>query len=92
MAEVTPLPRQHKIGFPPDPEVIKMLEDALALAREGKIQAIATAVVYHDDLTPGGETGSGWALTVGTRFALAYAVEKLHTRFAHANHLDPDQR
>lgn len=90
MAEVTSLLRQHKTGFQPDPEVVKMLEDALALAREGKIRAVATAVVYHDDLVPDGETGAGWALTPGTRFALTYAVEKLQFRLAHGNHLGID--
>lgn len=88
MADITPLPRQHKNGFPPDPEVVKALEDALALAREGRIRAVGMAVVYHDDLEPGGETASGWALTSGTRFALSYAIEKLRTKFAHACHID----
>ena len=90
MAEVTPLPRQHKVAFAADPEVVKMLEDALALAREGRIQAFGMAVVYHDDLVPGGEAGSGWALTSGTRFALAYAIQKLHMRFSRHCHIDED--
>lgn len=90
MAEVTPLPRQHKTGFSPDPEVVKMLEDTLALAREGKVRAVGMALVYHDDLVPDGETGSGWAMATGTRFALTYAVEKLQTRLAQCNHLGID--
>lgn len=88
MADVTPLLRQHKVGFPADPEVVKMLEDLLAMAKEGRVQAVATAVVYHDDLVPGGETGSGWALTQGTRFALGYAIQGLAIKFAHNCHID----
>ncbi len=87
MADVTPLPRPHKVGFPADPEVVKMLEDLLAMAREGRVQAVATAVVYHDDLVPDGETGSGWALAQGTRFALAYAIQGLEAKFARHCHI-----
>lgn len=88
MADVTPLLRQHKTGFPPDPEVVKELEAALALAKEGKIRAVGLAAVYHDDLIPDGSTGDGWALTSGTRFALAYAIQSLQLRFAHYCHID----
>lgn len=90
MADVTPLPRQHKVGFPADPEVVKMLEDLLAMAKEGRVQAVATAVVYHDDLVPDGETGSGWALTPGTRYALAYAIKGLETKYAYHCHIERD--
>lgn len=88
MADVTPIPRQHKVGFAPDPGVIKELEAALALAREGKIRAVGLAVVYHDDLIPDGSTGDGWALTPNTQFALAYAIQSLQLRFAQHCHND----
>lgn len=87
-AEVTQLPRAHRVGFAPDPAVVKHLEDALDLAKSGKIRAVATVVVYHDDLIADGSTGSGWALTEGTRFALSYGIQGLLTRFAQYCHID----
>ena len=80
-AEIRTLPVEHRIGFPPDPGVVKYCEDLLELAKSGKMRAISSAVVYHDESIPDGETGSGWALTLGTRYALNHALAQLCYRF-----------
>lgn len=80
-AEVRSIPVQHRVGFPPDPEVVKHIEDLLELAKSGKIRAVASAVVYHDGLVPDGEIGSGHCAPPGTRFALGYAISMLWYRF-----------
>jgi hypothetical protein len=41
---------------PPAEDLIELLEDALEKARDGKLSAVALAVVYRD-----GNTGHGWS-------------------------------
>ena len=75
--EPVPFPRKMKIGFPPDPAVIDMLETLLGYARTGELQAVAVAVVYTDGLLPGAVINSGWAAAPGCYFAINSAIGKL---------------
>jgi hypothetical protein len=59
---------------PPGEDVVERLEETLALAREGKISAVAIAIVYRD-----GSTGDARSKlpSIGT---MAGAVSVLHQR------------
>lgn len=80
-AEVHAIPVEHKVGFPPCPEVVKEVEHLLELAKAGKITGIATACVYHDDLCIDGTTGTGWAHSAGTGHAMGAAIAALNWRW-----------
>ena len=69
MPELTPLDCE-----PPTKDVVTKLEEALADAREGKISAIALAVVYRD-----GSTGGSWS-KIHSVATLIGSVGILHDR------------
>jgi hypothetical protein len=46
-------------------------------ARTGRLRAFAVAIVYHDDITPGGEVNRAWVTTPGTAWALDTAIGRL---------------
>lgn len=80
-AEVKTLPVKHREAFPPREDIIKEAEAILAMAKEGKIQAFAWALVYADDLSLAGEVTNGWIAESGTRFGMGYAISELGWRF-----------
>lgn len=65
---------------PPDGDVIAKLEETLAIAREGRVSAVAIAVVYRD-----GSTGDAWskphsiATLLGATSVLAQRLASLLT-------------
>ena len=80
-ADVHPLPQRVKKEFEPHEPLVKMLEQLLEYAKDGRMQAAAVAVVYHDHLVPGGEANDGWHCASGTRFALSHAINRLHHKW-----------
>lgn len=70
MTDLTPIPCEPA----PHPSVIEHLEHTLAMAREGKISAVAIAVVYRD-----GATGDSFSKTP-SRATMIGAVSILHAR------------
>lgn len=80
-AEVKKLPVQHREAMTPSPEIIKEAEAILELAKEGKVQGFAWALVYHDGLTPAGETTNGFHAESGTRYAMSHAIAQLSWRW-----------
>lgn len=60
----------------PDGEIIAVIEDLLARAKSGDLQAIAYCTVSDD-----GVVGTGWAGTDGTRHPLGMAVSILSVRY-----------
>lgn len=78
MSDPVRLPIERvKLRFAPHPPLVKMLETLLEMAKEGKVQGVATAVVYHDHLEPGGEVGEGWQNAMGTNYAMSHALGRL---------------
>ncbi len=78
MGESVPFISKAKQRFEPHPPLVKMLEDMLADAKEGKLQAVICGCVYSNDLEPGGATGVGISTSPYTRYAMAYAVSELN--------------
>lgn len=62
---------------PPTGDTVMILEDVLRMAQEGRISAVAIAVVYRD-----GSTGDAWSKPLSTA-ALIGAVTVLQTRLTH---------
>ena len=81
MAEPVKFPKEAKHPFSPHPDVIKLLEDTLALAKEGRVQAVGLACVYRDELEPAGETYSTWAMGSGTKYGLTHAIVALKAKW-----------
>lgn len=61
--------------------MVKFVENLLEQAKSGTLRLIAVACVYKNDLTPAGSIDTGWSRTIGTRFALGYAIQQLQHRF-----------
>lgn len=64
------------IGNEPDQMVVDMLEDLLARAKVGDVQALAYAHV-----APGGSVANGWEGTGASVHSLGFAVSVLHHRY-----------
>lgn len=86
MAEPVKFPKEAEACILPNQGVIKLLEDTLALAKEGKVQAVGVACVYRDSVVPAGETYSTWAMGRHTKFGLTHAILMLQTAWAEACH------
>lgn len=66
---------------PAAPDVIETLEEALAEAREGRLSAVAIAVVYRD-----GVGGASWS-ALPSRMAMLGAISRL----SHKINIEADQ-
>jgi hypothetical protein len=75
--EVRPLIVQHREKFSPSKPIVEELEALLAEARTGKLQAVAVALVRHDDLTVDAETAHCMISAPGTKYALTHAIQTL---------------
>lgn len=84
MREPVRFPKEAKKEFTPHPDVLKLLEDTLALAKEGKIQAVGVACVYHDGLNGAGATFSTWAMGPGTQYGMTHAITALQAAWSQA--------
>ncbi len=71
-----------KVRAAPEPGLIKMLEDMLVMAKEGKLQGVACACVYANDLEAGGEVGEGWSMAGYTNYAMSHAIMRLQYKWA----------
>lgn len=80
MPEPVPL-KVVKVRAAPEAGLIKMLESLLAMAKEGKLQGLACACVYANDLEPGGDVGEGWSAANFTNYAMTHAIARLQTKW-----------
>jgi hypothetical protein len=71
------LPQRVLREFPPNPDIVRLLEQLLDKAKSGKLTGIAVATVTHDDLVPAGEVDHSWCHGGGVGWGLDRAIGRL---------------
>lgn len=88
MSGVVSIAGKVKLPRQVNDRLVKYLEDRLKEAQDGRLQSIATACVYANDLEPGGATDCGWSIAPMTNFALSHALAALNLKISRALHED----